>query len=576
MASISSLPSLSQSSAPSPRAMVMNRSRVGLAKGCRKAEGTRAFCPSRRWCPEPVDRVPSCRRDERDSMIDRILCGGGATCRGRSGSSRRGAVLVEQMTTDEKLGCLDGDTRSGRGSSTWAPAATTATPGRPPRCRDSGVPGIEFADGPRGCVIGDATAFPVSMARGATFDPALEERIGEAIGLELRASGATYTGAVCMNLLRHPAWGRAQETYGEDPHHVGVMAAALDARAAAPRDGVHEALRAQLDGERPVLGRRHGRRASAARGVPAALRAGRGRGRRIGDERLQLGERRVVRRERHAAHLDPPRRVGLGRLRHLRLRLRAARRREVGQCRPRHRDAVPPAAGGRAAGRGRRRVAADRGRRRGGRTDRGDAAAVRARRSSAQPGLEVVGRPEHRELARATAVRSACCCATRHPLLPVDAVDVRGRVAVLGRLAAMRNLGDGGSSDVRSSDVVTPLDGLRGGVRRRTVWCTTSRTPRSPTAPTSSSSWSGTPRTTRASSSTTRATGRLTGPVPAAWTTPVVGVDAPMAPFAATGRPPSRRPRPDPTATDGRRRTRSPWRRAATERRCSCRPPTRR
>ncbi len=30
-----------------------------------------------------------------------------------------------------------------------------------------------------------------------------------------------------MNLLRHPAWGRAQETYGEDPHHVGRMAAAF-------------------------------------------------------------------------------------------------------------------------------------------------------------------------------------------------------------------------------------------------------------------------------------------------------------------------------------------------------------
>ena len=27
--------------------------------------------------------------------------------------------------------------------------------------------------------------------------------------------------------MRHPAWGRAQETYGEDPHHVGEMAAAL-------------------------------------------------------------------------------------------------------------------------------------------------------------------------------------------------------------------------------------------------------------------------------------------------------------------------------------------------------------
>lgn len=48
-----------------------------------------------------------------------------------------------------------------------------------------------------------------------------------AIGAELRASGATFTGAVCMNLLRHPAWGRAQETYGEDPCHLGEMAAAL-------------------------------------------------------------------------------------------------------------------------------------------------------------------------------------------------------------------------------------------------------------------------------------------------------------------------------------------------------------
>jgi beta-glucosidase len=65
------------------------------------------------------------------------------------------------------------------------------------------------------------------MARGATFDPALEERIGDAIGRELRAAGATFYGGVCVNLLRHPGWGRAQETYGEDPHHVGEMGAAL-------------------------------------------------------------------------------------------------------------------------------------------------------------------------------------------------------------------------------------------------------------------------------------------------------------------------------------------------------------
>lgn len=34
-------------------------------------------------------------------------------------------------------------------------------------------------------------------------------------------------GAVCINLLRHPAWGRAQESYGEDSYHLGEMGVAL-------------------------------------------------------------------------------------------------------------------------------------------------------------------------------------------------------------------------------------------------------------------------------------------------------------------------------------------------------------
>ncbi|NQX96102.1 MAG: glycoside hydrolase family 3 C-terminal domain-containing protein, partial [Erythrobacter sp.] len=42
-----------------------------------------------------------------------------------------------------------------------------------------------------------------------------------------RLLGGNLTGAVCINLLRHPAWGRAQETYGEDTHHLGAMGAAL-------------------------------------------------------------------------------------------------------------------------------------------------------------------------------------------------------------------------------------------------------------------------------------------------------------------------------------------------------------
>lgn len=90
-----------------------------------------------------------------------------------------------------------------------------------------GVEPLYFTDGPRGVARGQSTAFPCTMARGATFDVDLERRIGEAMGIEIRAQGCTLSGAVCINLLRHPAWGRAQETYGEDSYHLGAMGAAL-------------------------------------------------------------------------------------------------------------------------------------------------------------------------------------------------------------------------------------------------------------------------------------------------------------------------------------------------------------
>lgn len=93
--------------------------------------------------------------------------------------------------------------------------------------KNLGIPGVKFSDGPRGCVMGHSTCFPVSMARGASWDPELEERIGDVIGIEAKSQGANYYGGVCINLLRHPAWGRAQETYGEDPYHLGVMGSAL-------------------------------------------------------------------------------------------------------------------------------------------------------------------------------------------------------------------------------------------------------------------------------------------------------------------------------------------------------------
>ncbi len=135
--------------------------------------------------------------------------------------------VVAAMTEEERLWCLDGDAPFWAGLTYLAEAGYHKSPFRSGRIDRLGLKGFSFADGPRGVVVDRATCFPVTMARGATWDPELEERVGDAIGRELRAVGADLYGGVCVNLLRHPAWGRAQETYGEDPFHVGEMGAAL-------------------------------------------------------------------------------------------------------------------------------------------------------------------------------------------------------------------------------------------------------------------------------------------------------------------------------------------------------------
>jgi len=141
---------------------------------------------------------------------------------------QRARELLAQLTLDEKLGLMDGDTPFWPGlAEMMAPGGYASRPwvaGAVPRL---GIPGIRFADGPRGIIMKGGTTFPVSMARGAAWDPALEERVGDVIGRELRALGGNFFGGVCINLLRHPAWGRAQETYGEDSRHLGALGAAL-------------------------------------------------------------------------------------------------------------------------------------------------------------------------------------------------------------------------------------------------------------------------------------------------------------------------------------------------------------
>jgi beta-glucosidase len=99
------------------------------------------------------------------------------------------------------------------------------------------IKGYTFRDGPRGVNLdapvnatsathSNSTAFPVAMARGASFDMDLEFRIGQALGDEMVAAKQTMLLAPTVNILRHPLWGRAQETYGEDTFLLGRMGAA--------------------------------------------------------------------------------------------------------------------------------------------------------------------------------------------------------------------------------------------------------------------------------------------------------------------------------------------------------------
>ncbi len=126
------------------------------------------------------------------------------------------AELVAAMTLDEKVEQMAG-----------ASIATVNDLYLTPANERLDIPGFRMVDGPRGVRAGKATAFPVPAARGATWDPELEREVGRAIGWEANARGATVLLAPTINLLRHPAWGRAQETYGEDTTLLGAMGTAF-------------------------------------------------------------------------------------------------------------------------------------------------------------------------------------------------------------------------------------------------------------------------------------------------------------------------------------------------------------
>ena len=90
-----------------------------------------------------------------------------------------------------------------------------------------GIPVILAEEAPHGHMAIGTTVFPTSIGLASTWDTELVEKVGQTIGTELQAQGATIGYGPVIDLSREPRWSRVEETYGEDVHLTSQMASAM-------------------------------------------------------------------------------------------------------------------------------------------------------------------------------------------------------------------------------------------------------------------------------------------------------------------------------------------------------------
>lgn len=89
-----------------------------------------------------------------------------------------------------------------------------------------GVPALVHEECLTGFTAYGATVYPTALAWGATFDPALIERMAAAIGRDMAAAGVHQGLSPVLDVVRDYRWGRVEETLGEDPYLVGMLGSA--------------------------------------------------------------------------------------------------------------------------------------------------------------------------------------------------------------------------------------------------------------------------------------------------------------------------------------------------------------
>ncbi|WP_103545467.1 beta-glucosidase [Streptomyces sp. SM1] len=89
-----------------------------------------------------------------------------------------------------------------------------------------GIPAVAHEECLAGFAAWGATAYPVPLSWGATFDPGVVRRMAAAIGRDMRSVGIHQGLAPVLDVVRDARWGRVEETIGEDPYLVGTIGTA--------------------------------------------------------------------------------------------------------------------------------------------------------------------------------------------------------------------------------------------------------------------------------------------------------------------------------------------------------------
>ena len=131
---------------------------------------------------------------------------------------QRARLLVAQMTLDEKIAMVHGTGFAfNLGYAGVVPANTRL-----------GIPALYLADSPVGVGNGSTgvTQWADTSALASTWDKALAGAYGSAYGAEQAGKGHNIALMPTINILRLPFWGRAPETFSEDPYLTGAQATA--------------------------------------------------------------------------------------------------------------------------------------------------------------------------------------------------------------------------------------------------------------------------------------------------------------------------------------------------------------